>query len=362
VNRKDSEGSNIFEGGFLGLDNIGVFDRNQPLPNGGYIEQSDGTSWMAMYCLNMLKIALELAVKVDPIYEDVASKFFEHFLYIANAMNGMGDGGLWDDTDGFFYDRLRQSDGNTKLMRLRSAVGLIPLYAVDTIEPETIARLPGFRRRMEWFTRNRPDLSSNIASLSREGQDSRRLLSLLARDRLVRVLERMLDESEFLSPYGIRSVSKYHESHPFRMTLDGQVYGVDYEPAESGTTLFGGNSNWRGPVWFPVNYLLIESLQRYNHYFGDDLTVEYPTGSGHRITLGEVAGELSRRLAHIFLRDTNGRRAVFGGAEKLQTDPLFRDHVLFYEYFHGDNGAGIGASHQTGWTALVAKLLQQSGE
>jgi hypothetical protein len=362
VNRKDSEGSNIFEGGFLGLDNIGVFDRNQPLPGGGYIEQSDGTSWMAMYCLNMLKIALELATKVDPIYEDVASKFFEHFLYIANAMNGMGDGGLWDDTDGFFYDRLRQPDGSTKLMRLRSAVGLIPLFAVDTIEPEKIAQLPGFRGRMEWFTRNRPDLSSNIASVSREGQESRRLLSLLSRSRLVRVLERMLNENEFLSPFGIRSVSKYHEAHPFRMTLDGQVYGVDYEPAESHTTLFGGNSNWRGPVWFPINYLLIESLQRYNHYFGDDVTVEYPTGSGRRMTLGEVACELSRRLARIFLRDESGRRAVFGGTEKLQTDPNFRDYVLFYEYFHGDNGAGIGASHQTGWTALVAKLIQQSGE
>ena len=362
VNRKDSEGSNIFEGGFLGLDNIGVFDRNQPLPNGGFIEQSDGTSWMAMFCLNMLKIALELATKVDPIYEDVASKFFEHFLYIANAMNGIGDGGLWDDDDGFFYDRLRHPDGSTTLMPLHSVVGLIPLFAVDTIEPEKIERLPGFHRRMEWFTRNRPDLCSNIASVSREGQESRRLLSLLARPRLLRVLERMLDETEFLSPFGIRSVSKFHERNPFRMTVDGQVYGVDYEPAESRTPTFGGNSNWRGPVWFPVNFLLIESLQRFNHYFGDDVTVEFPTGSGNRMSLGEVACELSRRLARIFLLDENGRRAVFGGTEKMQTDPNFRDHILFYEYFHGDNGAGIGASHQTGWTALVAKLLQQSGE
>jgi len=362
VNRKDSEGNNIFEGGFLGLDNIGVFDRSAPLPTGGFIEQSDGTSWMAMYCLNMLKIALELATRVDPIYEDVASKFFEHFLYIAHAMNGLGDGGLWDEADGFFYDRLRLPDGRSILMRLRSIVGLIPLFAVDTIEPEIIEKLPGFRRRMEWFIKHRPDLAANIASLSREGVESRRLLSVLVRSRLVRVLERMLDETEFLSPYGIRSVSKFHEADPFRLGVDGREYSVQYEPAESRTGVFGGNSNWRGPVWFPVNYLLIESLQRYNHYFGDEIQVEFPTGSGRRMNLGDAATELSRRLSHIFLRDSNGRRAVFGGAEMLQTDPNFRDHVLFYEYFHGDNGAGIGASHQTGWTALVAKLLQQSGE
>ncbi len=362
VNRKDSTGSNIFEGGFLGLDNIGVFDRSKVLPWGGYLEQSDGTSWMAMFCLNMLKISLELATKVNQIYEDVASKFFEHFLYIAAAMNGIGDGGLWDEKDGFFYDRLRLPNGQAIPMKVRSIVGLIPLFAVDTIEPHVIDQLPGFRRRMDWFTKNRPDLCGNIASLSTQGMESRRLLSLLPRERLIRVLERMLSEAEFLSPHGIRALSKYHQQQPFIMPVDGQEYRVDYEPGESNTGLFGGNSNWRGPVWFPVNFLLIESLQKFNHYFGDDVQVEFPTGSGQKKTLGDVACELSRRLSHIFLRDAQGRRAVFGGTEKFQTDPHFRDHILFYEYFHGDNGAGLGASHQTGWTALVAKLLQQSGE
>jgi hypothetical protein len=360
VNRKDSEGNNIFEGGFLGLDNIGLFDRSQPLPTGGFLEQSDGTSWMAMYCLNMLKIALELATQVDPIFEDVASKFFEHFLYISAAMNG--NGGLWDETDGFFYDKLKFPDGGEKLVRVRSMVGLIPLFAVDTMESEVINKLPGFRRRMEWFMKHRPDLAGNVASLAREGVESRRLLSVLQRSRLERVLHRLLDETEFLSPHGIRSVSRIHAEHPFTLALDGHVYGVEYEPAESRTGLFGGNSNWRGPVWFPVNYLLIEALQRYAYYFGDDLKVEFPTGSGKQIGLGDAAAELSRRLSRIFLRDADGRRPVFGGSEKYQTDPHFRDNVLFYEYFHGDNAAGIGASHQTGWTALVAKLLQQSGE
>jgi hypothetical protein len=362
VNRKDSTGNNIFEGGFLGLDNIGVFDRSKVLPWGGYLEQSDGTSWMAMFCLNMLKIALELATKVNQIYEDVASKFFEHFLYIAAAMNGIGDGGLWDETDGFFYDRLRLPNGQSIPMKVRSMVGLIPLFAVDTLEPQVIDKLPGFRRRMEWFMQNRPDLCGNIASLSREGMESRRLLSLVAPSRLIRVLERMLSEAEFLSPHGIRALSKYHQQQPFILPVDGQEYRVDYEPAESNTGVFGGNSNWRGPVWFPVNFLLIESLQKFNHYFGSDVQVEFPTGSGQKTTLGDAACQLSQRLSHIFLRDSQGRRAVFGGTEKFQTDPHFRDHILFYEYFHGDNGAGLGASHQTGWTALVAKLLQQSGE
>jgi hypothetical protein len=362
VNRKDSTGSNIFEGGFLGLDNIGVFDRSKILPWGGYLEQSDGTSWMAMYCLNMLKIALELATKVNRIYEDVASKFFEHFLYISAAMNGLGDGGLWDETDGFFYDRLRLPNGQSIPMKVRSMVGLIPLFAADTIEPHVIDQLPGFRRRMEWFMHNRPDLCGNIASLQRQGMESRRLLSLLAQPRLIRVLERMLNEEEFLSPHGIRALSKYHQKQPFVLPVDGQDYRVSYEPAESSTGLFGGNSNWRGPIWFPVNFLLIESLQKFNHYFGDDVQVEFPTGSGQMKTLGDVACELSRRLSRLFLRDAQGRRPVFGGTEKFQTDPHFRDHILFNEYFHGDNGAGLGASHQTGWTALVAKLLQQSGE
>jgi hypothetical protein len=361
VNRKDASGSNIFEGGFLGLDNIGVFDRSAPLPGGGVLEQSDGTSWMAMYCLNMLKIALELASKVDPIYEDIASKFLEHFLYIANAMNGKDSAGLWDEVDGFFYDGLRLPGKPPVPVRIRSIVGLIPLFAVDTIEPGVIDCLPGFRRRLEWFVRHRPDLCSNIASLSREGVESRRLLSLMSRSRLTRVFERMLDENEFLSPYGIRALSKYHQDHPFALRHDGQEYRVDYEPAESSTGLFGGNSNWRGQIWFPVNYLMIESLQRYHYYYGDDFTVEFPTRSGQRMTLGQVAAELSRRLSRIFLRDQDGRRPVFGGTDKFQTDPNFRDYVWFYEYFHGDNGAGIGSSHQ-GWTALVAKFLQQSGE
>jgi hypothetical protein len=362
VNRKDAAGSNIFEGGFLGLDNIGVFDRSKPAPMGGHIEQSDGTSWMAMYCLNMLKIALELASKVDLIYEDIASKFFEHFLYIASAMNDLSHGGLWDDADGFFYDRLRLPDGNSLKLGVRSMVGLIPLFAVDTIEPAVIDSLTGFRRRMDWFLTHRPDLCGNIASLSREGVESRRLLSLLGRSRLTQVLEKMLDENEFLSPHGIRAVSKYHEEHPFILSYGKNEYRVDYEPAESRTYLFGGNSNWRGPVWFPVNFLIIESLQRFCWYYGDDFTTEFPTGSGRHMNLGEIAAELSRRLSRIFLRDSSGRRPVYGTAEKFQSDPQFKDYIWYYEYFHGDTGAGIGASHQTGWTALVAKLLQQSGE
>ncbi|HEY7333519.1 MAG TPA: glucosidase [Bryobacteraceae bacterium] len=362
VNRKDAAGSNIFEGGFLGLDNIGVFDRSRPAPMGGFIEQSDGTSWMAMYCLNMLKIALELASKVDRIYEDIASKFFEHFLYIASAMNGLSRSGLWDDADGFFYDRLRLADGSSIKLAVRSIVGLIPIFAVDTIEPAVIDGLPGFHRRMDWFMTHRPDLCANIASLSREGMESRRLLSLLARSRLTQVLERMLDEKEFLSPHGIRALSKYHEEHPFVLSYENKEYRVDYEPAESTTPLFGGNSNWRGPVWFPVNFLLIESLQKFSWYYGDDFTVEFPTGSGRHMNLGDIAAELSRRLSRIFLRDKDCRRPVFGKTERFQTDPNFKDYLLFYEYFHGDNGSGIGASHQTGWTALVAKLLQQSGE
>jgi hypothetical protein len=362
VNRKDSSGSNIFEGGFLGLDNIGVFDRSKAAPMGGFIEQSDGTSWMAMYCLNMLKIALELASKVDLIYEDIASKFFEHFLYIASAMNGLSRSGLWDEADGFFYDRLRIPDGSSIKLAIRSMVGLIPVFAVDTIEPSVIDSLPGFRKRMEWFLAHRQDLCGNIASLSREGMESRRLLSLLSRGRLTQVLERMLDENEFLSPYGIRALSKYHQDRPFVLNYDHEEHRVDYEPGESTTYLFGGNSNWRGPVWFPVNFLLIESLQKFNWYYGDDLTVEFPTGSGRHMNLGEVAAELSRRLSRIFLCGKDCRRPVYGNVERFQTDPNFKDYLLFYEYFHGDTGAGIGASHQTGWTALVAKLLQQSGE
>jgi hypothetical protein len=320
---------------------------------------------MAMYCLNMLKIALELAL-VRRAYEDIASKFFEHFLYIASAMNRRNDSTLWNEEDGFYYDHLLipQPDGGFKRepTRVRSMVGLIPLFAVDTIEPSIIEKLPGFRKRMEWFIENRPDLCGNLASMTREGVGERRLLSIVPRSRLERVLRTMLDENEFLSPHGLRSVSRCHKDHPYVLWIAGEPYGVEYEPAESSTALFGGNSNWRGPIWFPVNFLMIESLQKYSHYFGESLRVEFPSGSGRLLTLGEVAAELSRRLSRIFLRDETGRRPVFGGAEKFQRDPHFRDHVLFYEYFHGDNGAGIGASHQTGWTGLVAKLLQQSGE
>jgi hypothetical protein len=363
VNRKDADGMNIFQGGFLGLDNIGVFDRSAPLPTGGYIEQSDGTSWMAMYTLNLLAISLELASE-DPAYEDVASKFWEHFIYIAHAMNHRGnDGvGLWDEMDGFFYDVLRFSDGRKYPMRIRSMVGLIPLFAVETLEPELLERLPGFKRRLEWFIDNRPDLVGNVACMRSRGTQERRLLSIVGRDQLRRVLQLMLDEQEFLSPYGIRALSKQHDSHPYSLAVNGMDYQVKYEPAESSTALFGGNSNWRGPIWFPVNYLLIESLQKFHHYLGDGFKVEFPAHSGKMLTLWEVSAELSRRLSSIFLRDEKGERPVYRGIEKFQTDPDWSALIQFHEYFHGDSGRGVGASHQTGWTGLVAKLLQQSGE
>ena len=363
VNRKDPDGANIFQGGFLGLDNIGVFDRSAPLPTGGHLEQSDGTSWMGMYCLNMLAIALELA-KEDPAYEDVASKFFEHFVYIARAMNDFGLGGqsLWDDADGFFYDVLKLPSGEEHFMKIRSMVGLIPLFAVETLEPEIVDRLPGFKRRMQWFIDNHSDVPEHIEMTQRSARGVRRLLSLVNRKQLKRVLNRMLDETEFLSPYGVRALSRFHKDHPYEVHVNGNTNRVDYEPAESTTGLFGGNSNWRGPIWFPVNYLLVESLQKYHHYYGEDFKVECPTRSGSESDLWQVAAEISRRLIHIFLRDSNGRRPVAGAAELFQSDPHWRDLVLFYEYFHGDNGAGIGASHQTGWTGLVAKLIEQSGE
>ena len=363
VNRKDADGMNIFQGGFLGLDNIGVFNRSDPLPTGGYIEQSDGTSWMAMYTLNLLAIAMELASE-DPAYEDVASKFWEHFVYIAHAMNNLGkDGmGLWDETDGFFYDVLKFPDGRKYPMRIRSMVGLIPLFAVETLEPELLERLPGFRRRLEWFIDNRPDLMGNVACMRTQGMAQRRLLSIVNRAQLRRVLQIMLDEQEFLSGYGIRAVSKYHREHPYTIAVNDNEHRVDYEPAESTSGLFGGNSNWRGPIWFPLNYLLIESLQKFHHYLGDDFKVEFPARSGKMLTLWEAAGELSRRLTSIFLKDNHEQRPVYQGLEKFQTDPHWRDLILFHEYFHGDSGRGLGASHQTGWTGLVTKLLQQSGE
>jgi len=363
VNRKDAEGMNVFQGGFLGLDNIGVFDRSAPLPTGGHIEQSDGTSWMAMYSLNMLAIAMELG-REDPAYEDVASKFWEHFVYIAYAINNRGQEGieLWDEADGFYYDVLHLPDGHHYFLKVRSMVGLIPLYAVETLEPEHLDRLPGFKRRLEWFIDHRPDLTRNLACMRTPGRAERRLLSIVDRDRLRCVLKLMLDEREFLSPYGIRAVSRFHHDHPYVLTVGGAEHRVDYEPAESSTGVFGGNSNWRGPIWFPVNYLIVESLQKFHFYLGDDFKVECPTGSGQMMTLWEVAGEISRRLTRTFKRGPDGRRPVYGGAEKFQQDPHWRDLILFHEYFHGDNGAGIGASHQTGWTGLVAKLIQQSGE
>jgi hypothetical protein len=362
VNRKDPDGRNVFEGGFLGLDNIGVFDRSRPLPTGGHIEQSDGTSWMGKYCLNMLAIALELA-REDGAYEDTASKFFEHFVYITQAMNNRGGHGisLWDENDGFYYDVLHLPDGQHDFMKVRSAVGLIPLYAVEVLEPEAVDRLPGFKRRMQWFLDNVPNVPHHIEMTQTSANGIRRQLSIVSRRKLISILRYMLDENEFLSPHGIRSISKFHARNPYTLTFDHQEYRVAYDPAESTSGLFGGNSNWRGPVWFPLNFLLIESLQRFHYYYGDTLKVECPTGSGKMMTLWEVAEELSRRLTSIFLRDANGRRPVFGGNELFQTDPNWRDLIPFHEYFHGDNGAGLGASHQTGWTALVAKLLQQSG-
>jgi hypothetical protein len=362
VNRKDTAGRNIFQGGFLGLDNIGVFDRSAPLPTGGYIEQSDATSWMGMYCLNMLAIALELA-RENSAYEDVASKFFEHFVYICEAMNNLGGAGieLWNAKDGFYYDVLNMTNGERLPMKVRSMVGLIPLYAVETLDPTIVDALPGFKRRMQWFIENRPGLSEHIETKSTD-EGPQRFLSLVNRHRLKRVLQYMLDENEFLSPYGIRAVSRYHRDHPYTLKVDGMEYRVDYEPAESSTGLFGGNSNWRGPIWFPVNFLLIESLQKFHFFLGDSYKVECPTGSGQAANLWQVAGEISQRLTRIFTRDQEGRRPVFGGTEKFQNDPYWRDLIPFNECFHGDNGAGIGASHQTGWTALVAKLIQQYGE
>ena len=363
VNRKDAEGMNIFQGGFLGLDNIGVFDRSAPLPTGGHIEQSDGTSWMAMYTLNMLAIAMELA-REDAVYQDVASKFWEHFIHIAHAMTNMGHSGiqLWNEEDGFFYDVLHLGDDNSFPMKVRSMVGLIPLFAVETLEPETLERLPGFKKRLEWFIDNRPDLTKSVACMRTPGERERRLLSIVNQEQLRKVLRLMLDENEFLSPYGIRAVSRFHKENPYTLPVNGTVHRVDYEPAESSNGLFGGNSNWRGPIWFPVNFLIIESLQKFHHYLGEDFKVECPTGSGQFMTLWDVAAEISRRLSRIFLKDERGRRPVYGGMEKFQTDPHWREHVLFHEYFHGDSGTGLGANHQTGWTGLVAKLLQQSGE
>lgn len=362
VNRKDPEGHNVFQGGFLGLDNIGVFNRDAPLPTGGFLGQADGTGWMGMFSLNLLAMALELAC-ADSAYEDVASKFWEHFLYIAKAITHIGNDGvcMWSEEDGFFYDVLLRADGSREPLKVRSMVGLIPLFAVQTLEPSVVDRLPGFKRRLEWFIENRKDLAANVACMRTPGAGERRLMAIVDKDRLRRVLRYLFDENEFLSPFGIRALSRIHKDHPFEMWVDGVEYRVDYEPGDSHSGLFGGNSNWRGPVWFPVNYLIIESLQKFYHYLGPSYTIEYPTGSGQYLPLCDIAKDLSRRLTKLFLRDENGRRPSHGANPAYQFDPHWRDLVLFYEFFHGDNGTGHGASHQTGWTGLIAKLLQQSG-
>ena len=371
VNRKDTEGNNVFEGGFLGLDNIGVFDRSKPLPTGGRLEQADGTSWMAMYCLDMLSISLELALE-NPVYEDMATKFFEHFIYIAEAMNATGEHAtqLWDEEDGFFYDVLHLPDMTRIPIKIRSLVGLMPLYAVTTLEPELMDRLPGFKERLEWFEANRPRLSRNMTSVDFEGDKKRRMLSVVRPDKLWRILAKMLKPHEFLGPTGIRALSRFHKDNPYVFDVKGKVYRVDYEPAESSLALFGGNSNWRGPVWFPTNYLLIEALQRYHLFFGNEFKIQCPYGEGEEINLWEVATKLEKRMIGTFLRNEEnadgvvpkGYRPVYGNNKKFQEDPHWKDYILFYEYFNGDTGEGIGASHQTGWTGLVAKLIQQCCE
>ncbi|HSS43831.1 MAG TPA: glucosidase, partial [Thermoanaerobaculia bacterium] len=357
VNRKDPEGKNLFAGGFLGLDNIGVFDRSTELPTGGTLEQADGTAWMAFFCATMLSMALELA-REDPSYEDVASKFFEHFVAITDAMNTLGGTGLWDEEDGFYYDQLHV-DGHHIPLRVRSMVGLVPLFAAEILEEQPIASLPGFRKRMEWFLENRKDLSRHISYMETGGHGhGHRLLAIPTRERLERVLRYLLDEKEFLSPYGIRALSRVYGERPYTFRVGANEYRVAYDPGESTTGLFGGNSNWRGPVWFPVNYLVVESLERYHHYYGDSFSVECPTGSGRRMNLSEVSHEIARRLASTFLPDQNGNRPCHGADRRFAVDPHWRDLLLFHEYFHGETGRGVGASHQTGWTALVVRCLE----
>jgi len=359
VNRKDTEGNNIFEGGFLGMDNIGLFNRNSSLPDGSILEQSDGTSWMAMYSLNLMRIALELA-RTNLVYQDMANKFFEHFLYIAGAIDNMGENnsGLWDEEDEFFYDALRLPDKRTIKLKIRSMVGLIPLFAVEVLDDELLKSQPQFRARLNWFLDNRPDLAKLVSRWGEKGVNEMHLLSLLRGHRMKRILYRMLDESEFLGAFGVRALSKYHAEHPYELNIAGTTLSVAYTPGESTTDLFGGNSNWRGPIWMPVNYLIIESLQRFHHYYGDDFRVEYPTHSGHYLSLNDVSNELTKRLTGLFLRGQDGKRPVFGDVSLFQMDPDFNNYLLFFEYFHGDNGRGVGASHQTGWTGLVAKLIQ----
>jgi hypothetical protein len=358
VNRKDRTGRNVFEGGFLGLDNIGVFDRSSALPTGGYLEQADGTAWMALFCENMLEIAAELAMS-DSDYEEMALKFVQHFLWIASAMGHVGqDTGMWDEEDGFYYDVLRLPNGQAQRLKVRSMVGLLPLCAATVFEGELLVKSPEIGERLVWFLESRPELCAAIHNPMKQGIAGRRLASILDETKLRRVLAKMLDENEFLSPYGLRSLSRYHADHPYVLHAGGKEYRVSYLPAESDTGMFGGNSNWRGPIWMPVNALVIRALLQYYLYFGDEFKVECPTGSGRQMNLYQVAEELGRRLCKIFLRDENGRRPVYGGTQKFQDDPHWRDCVLFYEYFHGDNGAGLGASHQTGWTGIIARIMQ----
>lgn len=365
VNRKDAGGNNVFEGGFLGLDNIGIFNRSEPLPTGGVLRQADGTAWMAFYCLNMLNMALELA-KHNPSYEDIASKFFEHFLFISDAMTfksgGADDVSLWNEEDGFYYDAISWANGHFQQLPVRSLVGLIPTYATLTLEPSIIKKFPGFKKRMDWFIENRPEISGrNVASMKARGKSDRKLLALCSEDRLRKLLQRMLDETEFLSDYGVRSLSRAHKGNPYSMDVNGQTFSVDYWPGDSHSGMFGGNSNWRGPIWLAVNFLIIESLQRFHQFYGHDFKIECPTGSGDFMTLANVADEIQHRIIHIFARDHEGVRAYNGGSEKLNKDPHFRDHLQFHEFFHADNGRGLGASHQTGWTGLVAWFIWQSG-
>jgi len=360
VNRKDVDGKHLFSGGFLGLDNIGVFDRSKPLPTGGHLEQADGTAWMAFYCSTMLSMALELAEK-DPEYEDIASKFFEHFVAIADAMNNLGGTGLWHEEDGFYYDQLLLN-GTPCPLRLRSMVGIIPLFAVEFIDEARLDKLPGFAKRTRWFLENRRDLAAHISYLTKDNEaKGMRLLAIPSRERLERMLRYIFDEKEFLSPFGVRSLSKAYASQPFVLQAGGQEYRVGYVPGESDSGLFGGNSNWRGPVWFPTNFLLIEALERYHHFYGKSLLVEFPTGSGNRITLLQAAQELSRRLVSLFLPGADGQRACHGGGGQGGERLCHQDLVLFHEYFHGETGQGLGASHQTGWTALVARLIEGTG-
>ena len=346
--------------GFLGLDNVGVFDRSSTLPGGGILEQADGTSWMAMFSLTMMRISIELGT-VKPVYQDLATKFLEHFLRIASAMADMGDTGegLWDEEDEFYYDKLEFPDGGRVRVKIHSIVGLIPLFAVEVLEPETLEKVPEFNKRLEWYLQKRPDLASLVSRWDEPGRGERRLLSLLRGHRMKCLYAKMLDETRFLSDHGVRSLSKLHEREPYELEIAGKKYSIDYEPGESHSNLFGGNSNWRGPVWFPINFLIIEAMQRFHHYYGDDFTIEYPVGSGEKITIRDAAREIGSRLIKLFMTDGSGHRPASGPNEKIQNDPNFKDLISFYEYFDGDTGRGCGASHQTGWTGLVAKIIER---